>query len=139
MSDHWRSMFDSKYLGNWDLPRDRDCIVEIESVSAGTLTSLGGRTDKKPIVKFVGKEKGLALNKTNAKAIAGMYGDHTREWKGKLIAIYVTTTSSPEGTVDCIRVRPTKPSRRRAKAETQPQDEQQQAPSAPEGADDGSS
>ncbi len=118
---HWRSMFDNKYLGNWDLPEGRDIAVVIERVEAGTLTSLGGRTDKKPIVFFVGKEKGMALNKTNAKAIAGMYGHDTAKWRDKPIAIYVTTTSSPDGMVPCIRVRPTPPRKPRtngaAKAE----------------------
>lgn len=143
MTDHWRSMFDNKYLGNWDLPRDRDVVVEIESVSAGELTAVGGRKDKKPIVKFAGKEKGLALNKTNAKIIAAMYGDHTREWKGKLVALYVTQTSSPDGMVDCIRVRPTKPGRRRAATSRQPDPpppEDMPLPNdpEPEGAADGS-
>jgi hypothetical protein len=149
MSDHWRSMFDNKYLGNWDLPRDRDVVVEIESVSAGELKSARG-TDKKPIVKFVGKEKGLALNKTNAKIIAAMYGNHTRDWRGKLIALHVTQTSSPDGMVDCIRVRPKKPTRQQrrgpttneqsalpredATPENEPELDQNHAP---EGADDG--
>lgn len=109
---HWRSFFDSKYLGSWDLPEGRDVPVTISRVEAGTLTSQGGRTDKKPIVYFVGKEKGLALNKTNAKCIAGIYGHDTAKWTGKPIALYVTQTSSPEGVVACIRVRPTPPKRR---------------------------
>lgn len=111
---HWRSMFDNKYLGNWDLPEGRDVAVVIERVEAGTLTSQGGRTDKKPIVFFQGKEKGLALNKTNAKCIAAMYGNDTARWAGKAIALYVTQTSSPDGLVQCIRVRPTPPKRQRA-------------------------
>lgn len=129
-SDHWRSMFDSRYLGNWDLPRDRDVVVQIESVTAGELTGTGGRKDKKPLVKFVGKEKSLALNKTNAKAIASMYGDHTRDWRGKWIALYVTQTSSPEGNVDCIRVRPKKPRSPRPNAQETP------APPEPETTND---
>jgi hypothetical protein len=111
---HWRSMFDNKYLGSWDLPEGRDCSVVIERVEAGVLTSQGGRSDKKPIVFFEGKSKGMALNKTNAKAVAGMYGNDTRKWAGKPIAIYVTQTSSPEGVVPCIRVRPTPPKRSRS-------------------------
>lgn len=113
---HWRSYFDSKYLGNWDLPPGRDVPVTIARVEAGTLTAQGGRTDKKPIVYFVGKEKGLALNRTNAKCIASIYGNDTSKWAGRPIALYVTTTSSPDGMVECIRVRPTPPKRTRASA-----------------------
>ena len=111
---HWRAMFDNKYLGSWDLPEGRDCALVMERVEAGTLTSMGGRSDKKPIVFFEGKSKGMALNKTNAKAIAGMYGNDTRKWAGKAIAIYVTQTQSPDGVVPCIRVRPTPPKKQRA-------------------------
>lgn len=119
---HWRSMFDNKYLGSWDLPEGRDCPLVIERVEAGTLTSMGGRSDKKPIVFFDGKSKGMALNKTNAKAIAGMYGNDTRKWAGKPIAIYVTQTQSPDGVVPCIRVRPTPPKKKAANGgATQPE------------------
>lgn len=106
---HWRSMFDNKYLGSWDLKHGQNYALTIDRVEAGTLTGQGGRSDKKPLVYFRGKEKPFALNKTNAKCIAAMYGADTSKWKGKRIAIYVTTTQSPEGVVDCIRVRPTPP------------------------------
>jgi hypothetical protein len=102
-------MFDNKYLGNWDLPEGRDVKVVIAKVEAGMLTSAGGRAEKKPLVYFRGKDKAMALNKTNAKAIAGMYGADTKTWVDKPITIYVTQTMSPDGMVPCIRVRPTPP------------------------------
>ncbi len=106
---HWRSMFDNKFLGSWDLEHGRDYALTIDRVEAGELTAQGGRTSKKPLVYFRGKDKPFALNKTNAKCIAAIYGHDTGKWKGRRIAIYVTTTQSPEGVVDCIRVRPTPP------------------------------
>lgn len=106
---HWRSMFDNKYLGNWDLPEGRDVAVVMTKVEAGTLTSAGGRAEKKPLLYFRGKEKAMALNKTNSKTIAGMYGHDTAKWAGKPISIFVTQTMSPDGMVPCIRVRPTPP------------------------------
>ena len=108
-SSDWRSMFDRDYIGAWDLPRGQDIPVTIARVEAGTLVAPGGRKSKKPVVYFEGKEKGFALNKTNAKAIAGMYGNDTAKWLGRRIAIYSTTTSFGGDTVDCIRVRPTPP------------------------------
>lgn len=105
MSTDYRSMFDSEYIGAWDLS-GKDVTVTIERVEAGTLTAAGGRKSRKPIVHFSGGKKGMALNKTNAKAIAAMYGADTRNWAGKAITIYPTKTEMAGETVDCIRVRP---------------------------------
>lgn len=104
----YRSMYDSDYLGHWDL-QGRDVTVTIRKVEAGTLVGAQGRKAKKPVVFFEGKEKGMALNKTNGKAIAGMYGPDTSAWVGKKITIYPTQTQFGPETVDCIRVRPTAP------------------------------
>jgi hypothetical protein len=110
MSD-WRNMFDRDYIGHWDIGEGRDAVVVIATVEAKKVGEgiPGRKADRKPILKFEGKDKGMVCNKTNAKAIAAMYGNDTREWVGKPIALYVTTTSSPDGTVPCIRVRPTPP------------------------------
>ena len=42
---------------------------------------------KKPILKFDKSEKGLILNKTNARKIAAMYGDEMDDWIGKKIIL----------------------------------------------------
>jgi hypothetical protein len=104
-------MFDRDYLGHWDLPPGRDVTVTIARVEAGTLTSQGNRKTKKPILYFEGKEKGMAINKTNGKAIAAIYGAKTEKWIGQPIAIYATTTQFGSEVVECIRVRPTAPKR----------------------------
>jgi hypothetical protein len=108
-SSDWRGMFDREYIGAWDLPKGTDVPVVIDRVKAGELVAPGGRKSKKPVVYFRGKEKGFALNKTNAKLIAGMYGNDTAKWCGKPIAIYATQTQFGNDTVECIRVRPTPP------------------------------
>lgn len=118
----YRSMFDRDFLGSWDLPPGRDVTVTIARVEAGTLTSQGNRKTRKPVLHFEGKEKGLALNKTNGKAIANMFGPKTEKWIGKQIAIYATTTQFGSEVVECIRVRPTAPKQRsNGKAEEPPQ------------------
>jgi hypothetical protein len=104
----YRSMFDRDYIGSWDLG-GKDVTVTISKVIAGELTAQGGRKSKKPIVYFEGKEKGLVLNKTNSKVIAGLYGNDTRQWVGKRIVIYPTTTTMGSDTVDCIRVKNRQP------------------------------
>ena len=103
----YRTMFDSDYLGAWDLPRD--VTVTIATVKAGQLVGEKGRTAKKPIITFLGKQKGFAANKTNCRTIAAMYGTNTKEWIGKRITLYATTTECGGKQMDCIRVRPQVP------------------------------
>ena len=105
---HYMTMFDRDYIGAFDLD-GKDATVTIVSVTAGQLTAPGGKKNKKPVVKFEGKEKGLALNKTNCKTIAGLYGVDTEAWVGKQITLYPTTTTFGAEEVHCIRVRPTIP------------------------------
>lgn len=104
MTDY-RSMFDSKYLFAFHL-QGKEVTLQIEKVTGGELVSEGNRKTRKPLVYFKGKEKPLALNKTNAKLIAGMYGTDADKWTGKPLTIYPTTTKFGSETVDCIRVRP---------------------------------
>lgn len=100
----YRTMFDAKYVGAWDLP-PKGVVVEIEKVAGETLIAEGNKKNRKPVITFKGKEKRFALNKTNAKLIAAMYGTDTTKWVGKRIAIYPTTTKFGKETVECIRVR----------------------------------
>lgn len=108
---HFRQLYDRDYLGSWDLPENKDITVTIERAVGGELTGNGGKKAKKPIITFVGKEKKFVCNITNAKAIAGMYGNHVEQWAGKKIVLYVSTTRDPAtgGDIPCIRVRPRVP------------------------------
>lgn len=108
---HYRQLYDRDYLGAWDLPENKDVVVTIEAARGGELVGNGGKKSKKPIISFVGKDKKFVCNVTNAKAIAGMYGNHVEKWAGKRIALYVSTTRDPStgGEIPCIRVRPQAP------------------------------
>jgi hypothetical protein len=98
-------MYDKAYIYAYDL-EGRDITVEIKSVTGGTLVGTGGKSNKKPIVFFKGTEKGLALNITCARIIAGLYGGFDADkWIGKRITLYPTTTTFGSQTVDCIRIR----------------------------------
>lgn len=59
---------------------------------------------KKVGLMFVGKEKGLTVNKTNAQIIAEQHGQNIDSWKGQAITIYPTTTDFGGERVECIRV-----------------------------------
>lgn len=70
-------------------------------------------SDTKPVVYFKGKDKGLVLNKTNAKRIVEITGSgETDDWKGHAIILYPTETEFQGETVDCIRIKkPGQPAR----------------------------
>jgi len=106
---HYRSMFDTDYVGVWDLD-GRDRIATITKVVAGTVGGQNGRDkERKPIVTLAEFDAPMICNVTNARAIAGMYGNDVRKWKGKRITLYPTTTRFGSDEVECIRVRPKVP------------------------------
>ncbi len=106
----YRSLYDKDFIGAWDL-QGGDLTVTIKKVKGGELTAVGGRKSKKPIVFMAHTEKGFALNATNGKTIASLYGNFTEKWVGKQITLYKSMTRSPDGSgdVECIRVRPAVP------------------------------
>jgi len=104
-----RTLYDKEYLYAFDL-QGKDVTVVIESVKGGTLVGTGGKSNKKPVMRFKGKEKALALNITNARIIAALYGGFDANlWIGKAITLYPTTTTFGSQTVECIRIRNVKP------------------------------
>ena len=105
-----RTMFDKAYLYAYDL-QGRDVTVTIAKVTGGMLTGTGGKSNKKPIIFFQGHQKGLALNITNARTIAAMYGGSfkSEDWIGKRVTLYPSRTTFGKDEVECIRIRPTIP------------------------------
>ena len=74
--------FTSKYLRAADL-QGKEVRVKISHVA---LEDLGD--EKKPVIYFVGKQKGLVLNKTNARTTAMRYGDDTDGWQEGDVILY---------------------------------------------------
>ena len=103
-SHDWRSYFEKELLGAWDFPDGKDVTVTMREVKGGEVGH-GKNKTKKPILHFNGFDKGLAINATNGKLIAAMYGNDTRKWVGQRITLYPTTTTFGGETVECIRVR----------------------------------
>lgn len=107
--NHIALLFPSRYLCAADL-RGKDVTVVIESIAPrDELVRIGGGKEHKPVMKFKGKEKALVLNRTNAKAIAKLYGNEVLAWIGKSITIYPTTATFGKEQVEAIRVRPRTP------------------------------
>lgn len=62
-------------------------------------------TDKKLVLYFKGKEKGLVLNKTNANTIGDAYGDDTDEWFDQPLILFSIKTEYQGRVVDGLRCR----------------------------------
>jgi hypothetical protein len=91
--------FPSTYLKAADLQGRRVTVT----MAGVRLEDIGG--EQKPILSFVGKDKGLVLNKTNANMIAEITGsEETDDWKGQAIVLYPTKTDFQGKRVDAIRV-----------------------------------
>ncbi len=107
----YRSLYDREYIGAWSVPDNKDITVTITKVKGGELVAPGGRKSRKPVLYMKGTDKGFAVNATNGKTIAAMYGNHVEGWVGKKITLYKSTTRNPngDGEVECLRVRPTVP------------------------------
>lgn len=97
------SAFPSNYLKASDLG-DKSPVVTIDRVE---VEPIGRDKEIKPVIYFQGKDKGLVLNKTNAKKIAELTGSKdTEDWSGCQIRIYATETEFGGETVECIRIKP---------------------------------
>src|SRR5579872_2478702 len=78
--------FPSKYVKAEDLG-GREVRVTMANVE---LEKLGD--DTKPVLYFKGKEKGVVLNKTNAKTISDAYGDDTDDWYDQPLILFSIMT-----------------------------------------------
>lgn len=95
--------FPSKYLKARDL-KDREVTVKCSHVEMEKIGS-----DRKAVLYFEGKEKGLVLNKTNANKITDLAGSAlTEDWAGLEVKLYPTETSFQGEMVECIRIKGTR-------------------------------
>lgn len=93
----------SKWLAAGDL-QGHEVKVTIAAISVADF-----KDEQKPALMFVGKQKGMALNRTNAKKLAAQYGDEMDSWVGKEIIIYPEVVEFQGKQVDSIRCRPVLP------------------------------
>jgi len=92
--------YPSKYLKAEDL-QGREVNVQIDHVR---MEKVGN--DDKPALYFRGKQKGIVLNKTNAKNIATAYGADTNNWPGQPVTLFPAWVDYQGNSVQAIRVRP---------------------------------
>ncbi len=91
--------FPSQYLKAADLG-GREIRITMANVERETIG-----TDKKLVLYFKGKDKGLVLNKTNANTIGDGYGDDTDDWYDQPLILFSVKTDYQGKVVDAIRCR----------------------------------
>jgi len=95
--------FPSSWLKAADLG-GQEVTVSMAAVQIETIGQ-GSDADELPVLSFVGQQKGLILNKTNARSISQLYGTETTGWSGRSVTLYPTTTTYGAETRDCIRIK----------------------------------
>jgi CYTH domain-containing protein len=93
-------LFPSKYVAAVDV----QVPVQVQ-MSRVEIEDVGNAKERKPVLYFTGKSKGLVLNKTNANRIAETHGQELSSWMGKTITLYASETNFKGDTVPCVRVR----------------------------------
>ena len=109
LTRHWRSLFDNKYLGAWNLyvnGQYRTAKVTISDVREEEVTMQGGRKSMALLVYFVGKNTPMILTKTMGKVLQSMHGPVPKGWEGKSITLYVERGfKTRDGLADVLRIR----------------------------------
>jgi hypothetical protein len=94
--------FPSNYLKASDLGGSSP-VVTIDRVE---FEAVGRDKEMKAVLYFEGKDKGLVLNKTNAKNISNLVGSfETDDWSGFRIRLYATNVEFQGETVEAIRIK----------------------------------
>jgi hypothetical protein len=123
MADHdYREFYEKDYLGAWNLTESGELTLTMIECLQGELNSPGvKKTTKKPVLRFKETDKKMALNVTNGKTIATLYGNKVSAWAGKRITLFKSMTRNPAGgdDVECLRVRPKVPSAPKESASAQ--------------------
>ena len=99
--DVFDDIYGSKYFSVPDL-KDGEPRFKIGKVEVAELREKNGATKRKFVVLFEGVDKGLVVNKTNAKKLAEAYGKESSKWVGQIVQLYSEETTFGKG----VRVRP---------------------------------
>jgi hypothetical protein len=94
--------FKGKYLKASDIPDGRDVLAQIDVVE---IHEMEKSDEEKPVLRFIGKERGLVLNKTNSSVLSTAFGEETDNWHGKTVALFATVTDFAGRSVPCIRLK----------------------------------
>jgi len=113
MKGHWKKQFNYEYLGSYSLDSKREAVVTVSRLAQEKVTGQQGRKEDCFVVYFKEFDKGMILNRTNARAIEKVSGSGLIEdWLGVQVTLYVEKGVKAFGdVVDALRIRDKKPTR----------------------------
>lgn len=99
----YRALFKGDYIAAVEIG-DKKPTLTISGVKLCKLQQEDGREKDKGIVTFKEIERGWVLNRTNAQAIAAMFGNETDGWIGKRVSLHAVPVRVGPKTKPGIRV-----------------------------------
>lgn len=94
----WDELYPGRFIKAVDL-KGKKVTLKIAGVKLEELIGDKG-PQIKGLISFEGKDKQLALNKTNGICLKEMFGKKLAEWNGKRVTLFPTTYNDD----DCIRI-----------------------------------
>jgi hypothetical protein len=94
--------FPSKYLKASDLA-GKEPVVTIADV---LFEEVGKEREKKLVVYFQKRQKGMILNKGNSEKLAHKFGDDTADWHGQDVQLYTEMVNFNGQRMEGLRLRP---------------------------------
>jgi len=113
MKGHWKKQFNYEYLGSYSLDGKKEAIVTVSKLAQEKVTGQQGRKEDCFVVYFKEFDKGMILNRTNARAIEKVASSGlVEDWVGVQVTLYVEKGVKAFGeVVDALRIRDRKPSK----------------------------
>ena len=113
MKGHWKKQFNYEYLGSYSLDGKKEIVVTVSKLCQEKVTGQQGRKEDCFVVYFQEFDKGMILNRTNARAIEKVAGTGlVEEWRDTQVTLYVEKGVKAFGdVVDALRIRDKKPTR----------------------------
>ena len=113
MKGHWKKQFNYEYLGSYSLDGKKEAVVTVSRLAQEKVTGQQGRKEDCFVVYFKEFDKGMILNRTNARAIEKVAGSGlVEDWVGVQVTLYVEKGVKAFGdVVDALRIRDKKPTR----------------------------
>ena len=106
-SDYYET---TKFLSAADLNGPTD--LEIQNVTEQTFDNAQGQQIKLKLT-FANHRKQMILNTTNARTLRDLFSDDTDAWVGQWMTAFPSTTEYAGRQVDCVRIRPEAPNKKR--------------------------
>jgi hypothetical protein len=102
---HWKKLTNPNYIGSEILQPGQELKLTIEKVQKEQVKTAEG-TQECIVAYFKGGQKGMIINKTNAKIITKVVDTpYIEHWAGKSIIIYAAKVRAFGETVEALRVK----------------------------------